>query len=149
MKPLTAFLLLFSVFIICLAQGPSSERQQFIRVEAPVIALTHVRVIDGTGAAPLDDQTIVIADGKIQSIAPSATANCAACSPDTRSQRLHGTAGIGGDAQPHVLSAGRLAADVLEHGEQLSASLSRAWRHHDSHHRQRGAVYRSGNQEAD
>jgi imidazolonepropionase-like amidohydrolase len=27
-----------------------------------------VRIIDGTGAAPLEDQTIVIADGKIQSI---------------------------------------------------------------------------------
>jgi imidazolonepropionase-like amidohydrolase len=48
--------------------------QQFIRVEAPVIALTHVRVIDGTGAAPREDQTILISDGKIQSLAPSATA---------------------------------------------------------------------------
>ena len=35
---------------------------------APVIALTHVRIIDGTGAASLEDQTIVIAGGKIQSI---------------------------------------------------------------------------------
>src|SRR5512132_78882 len=75
MKTTTALLLLFSVFIACLAQAPTSDRQQFIRVEAPVIALAHVRVIDGTGAAPRDDQTIVIADGKIQSIAPSTTAN--------------------------------------------------------------------------
>jgi imidazolonepropionase-like amidohydrolase len=44
-------------------------------VEAPVIALAHVRVIDGTGAEPRDDQTIVIADGKIQSVGPSTTAN--------------------------------------------------------------------------
>src|SRR5882724_9818444 len=75
MKTATALLLLFSVFIACLAQAPTSERQQFIRVEAPVIALAHVRVIDGTGAEPRDDQTIVIADGKIQSVGPSATAN--------------------------------------------------------------------------
>ncbi len=75
MKTTTVILLLLSVFITGLAQTPTSERQQFIRVEAPVIALTHVRVIDGTGAAPLDDQTIIIADGKIQSIAPSTTAN--------------------------------------------------------------------------
>ena len=75
MKTTTALLLLFSVFIACLAQAPTSDRQQFIRVEAPVIALAHVRVIDGTGAAPRDDQTIVIADGKIQSVGPSATAN--------------------------------------------------------------------------
>lgn len=72
MKTTTALLFLFTFCATCLAQ--TSERQQFIRVEAPVIALTHVRVIDGTGAAPLDDQTVVIADGKIQSIGPSSDA---------------------------------------------------------------------------
>jgi imidazolonepropionase-like amidohydrolase len=75
MKTTTVILLLLSIFITCLAQAPTSDLQQFIRVEAPVIALTHVRVIDGTGAAPREDQTIVITDGKIQSIAPSTTAN--------------------------------------------------------------------------
>ena len=50
------------------AQTPQSDRQQFIRVEAPVIALTHVRVIDGTGAVATEDQTIVIADGKINAV---------------------------------------------------------------------------------
>src|SRR5688572_30905942 len=50
-----------------------SDRQQFIRVEAPLIALTNVRVIDGTGAAPRDDQTIIIQGGKIQSIGPTAS----------------------------------------------------------------------------
>src|SRR5713226_5202010 len=74
MKITTVLFLLLAIFIACLAQTPPSDRQQFIRVEAPVIALTHIRVIDGTGAAPLDDQTIVIADGKIQSISPAATA---------------------------------------------------------------------------
>jgi imidazolonepropionase-like amidohydrolase len=74
MKTTTALLLLFGVTISSFAQAPP-DRQQFIRVEAPVIALVHVRVIDGTGAAPRDDQTIVISDGKIQSIAPSATAS--------------------------------------------------------------------------
>jgi imidazolonepropionase-like amidohydrolase len=75
MKTTTVLLLLLSVFSSGVAQAPNSERQQFIRVEAPVVSLAHVRVIDGTGAAPRDDQTIVIADGKIQSIAPSTTAN--------------------------------------------------------------------------
>src|SRR5258706_16281015 len=75
MKTTTAMFVLLSVFIGCSAQTPQPDRQQFIRAEAPLIALAHVRVIDGTGAAPLDDQTIVIADGKIQSIAPSANAN--------------------------------------------------------------------------
>ncbi|HEV2835799.1 MAG TPA: amidohydrolase family protein, partial [Pyrinomonadaceae bacterium] len=53
-----------------LAQVP--DNQQFIRLQAPLIALTHVRVIDGTGAAPRDDQTIVISGGKIQSVSPTA-----------------------------------------------------------------------------
>ena len=65
-------LLLFCFVITSFAQAP--DRQQFIRVEAPTVALTHVRVIDGTGAAPREDQTIVISGGKIQSIEASATA---------------------------------------------------------------------------
>jgi len=72
MKTTTTLLFLLSVCVTVSAQAPP-DRQQFIRVEAPTIALTHVRVIDGTGAAPLEDQTVVIADGKIQSVRPSAT----------------------------------------------------------------------------
>lgn len=78
MKTTKALLLLFCIVISSSAQGPASDRQQFIRVEAPVVALVHVRVIDGTGAAPRDDQTIVISGGKIQSIEPSASAKVAA-----------------------------------------------------------------------
>src|SRR6267154_2880428 len=75
MKITNAMFVLLSVVLGCSAQTPQPDRQQFIRAEAPLIALAHVRVIDGTGAAPLDDQTIVIADGKIQSITASANAN--------------------------------------------------------------------------
>src|SRR5882672_12177360 len=72
MKSTLTILLLFCFAIVSFAQAP--DRQQFIRTESPVIALAHVRVIDGTGAAPLDDQTIIISDGKIQSVGPSAAA---------------------------------------------------------------------------
>jgi imidazolonepropionase-like amidohydrolase len=81
MKIVTAFLLLVGIAAGSagspgpIVQGPTDERQRFIRVEAPVVVLTHVRVIDGTGAAALDDQTIVIADGKIQSIGASTPPN--------------------------------------------------------------------------
>jgi imidazolonepropionase-like amidohydrolase len=51
----------------------SPEVQPFVRTSAPVVALTHVRLIDGTGAAPKDDQTIVMSDGKIQTIGNSGT----------------------------------------------------------------------------
>ena len=53
--------------------SPSKDVAPFISVNAPVIALQHVRVIDGTGAAAKDDQTIVIADGKIQTVGPAAS----------------------------------------------------------------------------
>jgi imidazolonepropionase-like amidohydrolase len=75
MKIATAFLLLCCIVSGSGAQGPNADRQQFIRVEAPVVVLTHVRIIDGTGAEPRDDQTIVISDGKIQSIGSNPPAN--------------------------------------------------------------------------
>jgi imidazolonepropionase-like amidohydrolase len=39
--------------------------RQFVVVDTPTVALTHVRVIDGTGAAARGDQTVVIRDGQI------------------------------------------------------------------------------------
>ena len=45
-------------------QTLSPDVRTFVKVDAPVVALTHVRVIDGTGAAPIEDQTIVLRKGK-------------------------------------------------------------------------------------
>lgn len=45
----------------------------FISINTPVIAITHVRLIDGTGAPALEDQTLVIQDGRISTFG-SATA---------------------------------------------------------------------------
>jgi imidazolonepropionase-like amidohydrolase len=45
----------------------------FVKEDASVIALTHVRVIDGTGAAPRNDQTVVIAGGKIAALGDAAS----------------------------------------------------------------------------
>ena len=63
-----------------LAVGAAAQRSQiaagvreYVKVDAPVVALTHARVIDGTGAAPRDDQTVIIRDGKIAEIGPSST----------------------------------------------------------------------------
>jgi imidazolonepropionase-like amidohydrolase len=72
MRIVISLLLLFTAGVSCYAQ-PQSDRQQYIRIEASVIALTHVRVIDGTGAAAREDQTILINDGKIQSVGPSSS----------------------------------------------------------------------------
>lgn len=53
----------------CFAQPQGSQAtKDFVRVQSAVIALEHVRVIDGTGAAAQADQTIVISGGKIVAI---------------------------------------------------------------------------------
>jgi imidazolonepropionase-like amidohydrolase len=50
----------------------SKEVQQYVRVQKPKVVLTHVRVIDGTGHAAVDDQNVVIEGGKITAIQPGA-----------------------------------------------------------------------------
>src|SRR5579872_588095 len=44
----------------------------FVAFDDPVIALEHVRVIDGTGAAAKEDQTVVIDHGRIQAVGAAA-----------------------------------------------------------------------------
>jgi imidazolonepropionase-like amidohydrolase len=57
------------------AQHPhfSAGTKQFIVVDTPVVVLRHVRVIDGTGAAPRDDQTIVLTRGLISAVGDAGT----------------------------------------------------------------------------
>src|SRR5262245_23862973 len=53
------------------AQRPDSFAagvRRYITAETSVLALTHVLLIDGTGAAPKPDQTIVIRAGKIAAV---------------------------------------------------------------------------------
>jgi imidazolonepropionase-like amidohydrolase len=47
--------------------------RQFVRTDAPVIALTHVKLIDGTGTPPRTDQTIVLRNGRIEAVGPAAS----------------------------------------------------------------------------
>ena len=58
---------------VALAQAPGPAVRPFIAVSSPVVALTHVRVVDGTGATPQDDQTIVIKNGTIAAVGPAAS----------------------------------------------------------------------------
>ena len=69
--------LLLSGFILTSIAAPltaqsaaslSQNTRRFVTVDAPVVALTHVKVVDGTGAAPAEDQTIVIQNGRIASV---------------------------------------------------------------------------------
>jgi len=67
---LVPLLILTFLVVSTLAQSPelSPVVKAFVRVQAPKIVLMHVRVIDGTGAAAVDDQNITIENGKIVSI---------------------------------------------------------------------------------
>jgi imidazolonepropionase-like amidohydrolase len=60
--------------VACLAQTLSPAVQVFVKVKGPVVALTHVRVIDGTGGAAREDQAIVINRGQIEWMGDIATA---------------------------------------------------------------------------
>src|SRR5687767_419773 len=74
MKTASACLLLLTLCVSAFAQ-PQSDSQQFIRIQGPIIVLRNVRVIDGTGSAPLESQTVVIMGDKIHAISSMSTAN--------------------------------------------------------------------------
>jgi imidazolonepropionase-like amidohydrolase len=46
----------------------SQETRAFVSVDQPLVAITHVRVIDGNGRPAKDDQTVVLQDGRIASV---------------------------------------------------------------------------------
>src|ERR1043165_3155406 len=53
------------------AQRPDSlgpAVRAVLATDAPVIALTHVKLIDGTGKPARDDQTVVIENGRITAV---------------------------------------------------------------------------------
>ena len=77
MRRLGLFVLLCTSLAVAQAQN-SNGVAPFVTVSAHVFVVNHVRIIDGTGATPREDQTIVIANGKIQSIGPAATAQAPA-----------------------------------------------------------------------
>jgi len=58
---------------VVMAQTLSPQVRDFVKVDAPLVALTHVRVIDGTGAAARQDQTLMIFKGKISAVGDAAS----------------------------------------------------------------------------
>jgi imidazolonepropionase-like amidohydrolase len=85
MRRLVSTILLLSASLFA-QRGPSPTRE-FIRTDAPAIALTHVRVVDGTGAPAQDDQTLVIQNGKIAALGSAAST---AVPAGTQTLDLHG-----------------------------------------------------------
>ncbi len=90
----------YSFAIVCLltasfafSQTLSPQVRAFVKVDSAVVALTHVRVIDGTGAAAREDQTVVISKGKIESVSDAASASVP---KDAQVLDLHGYSVIPG-----------------------------------------------------
>jgi imidazolonepropionase-like amidohydrolase len=57
------------------AQLPTLSEQvrQYVSVSDSVVAITGVRVVDGTGAAPRENQTVVLRGGRIAAVGPAAS----------------------------------------------------------------------------
>ena len=57
------------------AAPPAPELSEAVRayvtVDSPLVALTGVRVVDGTGAPAAEDQTIIIENGLIRAVGPA------------------------------------------------------------------------------
>jgi imidazolonepropionase-like amidohydrolase len=73
-----AIAVLCSLFLALLSWSQTKDKfspevRAFVKEDAPVVALVHVRVIDGTGAGPRADQTLVITEGKIATLGDAAT----------------------------------------------------------------------------
>ncbi len=67
-----AAILLASTAVAAPVLAPSPELgadvQQFVHVPAGQIAITHLRIIDGTGAQPVEDQTLLLDGAKIAAV---------------------------------------------------------------------------------
>jgi imidazolonepropionase-like amidohydrolase len=92
-KPIATLVLMVACSTFLGAQVLSPQVRGFVKVDAPTVALTHVRVIDGTGAAAREDQTVVISKGKIESVSDAASATVP---KDAQVLDLHGDTVIPG-----------------------------------------------------
>ena len=70
----------FALAIAAVVARPLAQRavigegiREFVAVDAPVVALTNARVIDGTGAPAREGQTLILRDGLIAAMGPSAS----------------------------------------------------------------------------
>ena len=57
--------------MIALLLAVDAALQPFVKVDAKAVVLEHVRVIDGRGSEPREDQSLAIVDGRIAAQAPA------------------------------------------------------------------------------
>jgi len=66
MKKIVFFSIIFIIGSTSLAQELSNEVQRFVSINSEIIAITNVTIIDGTGAASKNNQTILLNKDRIQ-----------------------------------------------------------------------------------
>jgi enamidase len=64
--------LVLSIVFFASVSIAHADTKEWTAYQQPVIAFTHASVIDGTGAAPKPDQTLVIDKGRIAALGPAA-----------------------------------------------------------------------------
>jgi imidazolonepropionase-like amidohydrolase len=124
MRPIAIFLAVLPLTSPCLlAQRPDSlseEVRKYVAVGTSVIALTHVQVLDGTGAPPRSDQTILIRNGRIAEVGPAGSMKVPA---GVRTMDLNGHTVIPGLVGMHnhlfYTAAGGRAAQMSYTGPRL------------------------------
>jgi imidazolonepropionase-like amidohydrolase len=105
------------------AQPRLPELQKFLKVDAPAVALVHVRVVDGTGAAAREDQTVLLRQGRIEAMGPGLAPPADAVVLDLKGHtvlpglvgmhnHLFYTASIHSDEKGAALPPGRLFAEI-------------------------------------
>ena len=102
------------------ATSLSQQTRQYVSVSEPVIALTNVTVIDGTGTAPKPNQTVVIQNGRIADVGAASTVKVPA---GARTMDLAGSTVIPGIVGMHdhlfYTAAGGRAAQMSFTGPRL------------------------------
>jgi len=100
-------ILRYALFVLCVTPFAADAQpspalapdvRQFVSVDAPVVVLTHARVIDGTGAPARAEQTIVIERGVIRA---SGAAGDVAIPPGARVLDLSGRSVLPGLVMVH------------------------------------------------
>jgi len=110
------------------SQHPDSlgaQVRKYVRVATTRTVLTHVRVIDGTGAAAMPDRNITIEAGRIAAITPGADVSPVA---GTTVMDLHGYSVMPGIVGMHdhmiYMSRPNLAADATTDGPALFQQMT-------------------------
>ena len=136
------------------AQGPqmSKDVQQYVKINSAQVVLEHVRIIDGSGKPAVEDQNVVIENGKITAIKPGAdvTASGSQVVIDLRGRTvLPGLVGMHDHmyyiARPNLAADGSSEPPLLVPQMTFSRSAPLPCRRCDdaAHHRERGALHGS------